>query len=110
MAFSKALDLARRTSRDYEASFTDFLDMEKIAEFTERHAYIDGVEIYAFGGKPESERRIIGFFPDFAEIKEEDFPITPVIISHDRKILKICALKSCVLFLPCVQAQTLSLA
>lgn len=85
MAFSKALDLARRTSRYYEASFTDFLDMEKITEFTERLAYIDGVEIYAFGGKPESERRIIGFFPDFAEIKEEDFPITPVIISHGSK-------------------------
>ena len=85
MAFSRALDCAGRVSKYYEPSFTDFLDMEKITEFMEKLAYIDGVEAYAFGGKPESERRIIGFFPDFAEIKEEDFPITPVIIKHDRK-------------------------
>ena len=85
MAFSRALDCARRTARYFEASFTDYLDMEKITEFTERLAYIDGVENKAFGGMPERERRIIGFFPDFADIKEEDFPITPVIIKHEGK-------------------------
>ena len=85
MAFSKALDCARRASVYYEASFTDFLDMEKITEFMEKLAYIDTAEAYAFGGMDECERRIIGFFPDYMEFKKEDFPITPVIIKHDRK-------------------------
>lgn len=86
-AFSRALDLARKTLKYCEAEFTDFLDMEKITAFMEKLSRLD-VKIDSFGGVNDCERRIIGFFPDFMECRKEMFPIKPVIIKHSPKFGK----------------------
>ena len=88
LAFSRALDLAKKASRYYEAEFTDFLDMEKVSAFTEKLSYIDGINIDVFGGVEDTERRIIGFFPDFEDADRSKFPIKPILIKHSPKFSK----------------------
>ncbi|HHW66823.1 RNA-binding protein [Defluviitalea raffinosedens] len=75
---SKILDRANTALRDHANTFTDFIDMYKLSKYLVMVHNISDLSIKAFGGYPESERKIIGFCPDYRELQDYDFPVTPV--------------------------------
>ncbi|NLM13178.1 MAG: hypothetical protein GX209_05490 [Epulopiscium sp.] len=75
---SKILDRANIALRDHTNTFTDFIDMYKLGKYISMTYAISDLTIKAFGGYAESERKIIGFCPDYRELQDEDFPITAI--------------------------------
>ncbi len=75
LLFAKALDRADFSLKRHEKTFTDFLDAAKSGSFIERLQYLPEITVTAWGGAEDSERRMIGFAPDYMQIEKEDFPI-----------------------------------
>ncbi|WP_341877298.1 RNA-binding protein [Defluviitalea saccharophila] len=75
---SKILDRANIALRDHVSTFTDFIDMYKLSKFLSLVHNLSDLTIKAFGGYSESERKIIGFCPEYRELEEKDFPIAPI--------------------------------
>ena len=67
-AFARVLDLAAFCAKNHEPTFSGFLDAHHVALFMEALADIgeDGLQAHAFGGFPEAERQMIGFWQDYA--------------------------------------------
>lgn len=75
---SKILDRVNICLRDHLDIFTDFIDMYKLGKFLNMIFSIPDITVKAFGGHAESERKIIGFCPDYRGLEDIDFPIVTI--------------------------------
>lgn len=75
LLFAKVLDQAAFSSKRHCYAFTDFLDMAKSGKFLDKLQYETDLQVMAFGGHADSERRMLGFAPDYMPLEEEAFPI-----------------------------------
>lgn len=87
--FSKVIDQLNFCIKNYENTFTDFLPILKYLEikYILSNMKIEQ-NIKIFGGVEEAERVIIGFFPEYIEAEEKDFPISILEITYDKKYSK----------------------
>lgn len=85
LLFAKVLDQAALSCKRHCATFTDFLDMAKSGKFLERLQYHSDLQVMAFGGIEDSERRMLGFAPDYMTLTEDDFPICALRITKHPK-------------------------
>lgn len=82
---AKVLDQADFSLTKHEQVFTDFMDMAKASRFLEITKAIAGLNGVAFGGIAGCERQRLCFAPDYMEIQNEDFPITALTITKNKK-------------------------
>lgn len=66
-------DLERSAARGRGACFSRFLDPQELAVFC--RAVQPACSVMQWGGYEESERRMLGFFPDYAEPEPSAFPL-----------------------------------
>ena len=87
IALAKALDQAAFCAKNHEAAFTDFIDAHHAAQFETLLSSLsaDGLLVRSFGGVPDAERKMLGFFQDYTQPTDEDFPITPLRLRYDAK-------------------------
>lgn len=85
LLFAKVLDQAAFSLKRHSPAFTDFLDMAKSGKFLELLSYERDLQVMAFGGTEDTERRMLGFAPDYMEFGKEDFPICALRIQKNRK-------------------------
>ena len=85
LLFAKVLDRAALCCKKHEMVFTDFLDMAKSGKFLEQLQYERDLQVMAFGGYADCERRMLGFAPDYMTLTEEDFPIQALCIKKHKK-------------------------
>lgn len=85
LLFAKVLDQAAFSSKRHCYAFTDFLDMAKSGKFLEKLRYETDLQVQAFGGHMECERRMLGFAPDYMLLEETEFPICALRISLPQK-------------------------
>lgn len=62
--------------------FSHFVSPHDLAIFKSHYRMSRDVNCKAYGGNDDAERVILGFYPDFLEIENEDFPIVPLMISN----------------------------
>ncbi|WP_250278922.1 YlmH family RNA-binding protein [[Clostridium] colinum] len=87
--FSKIIDQLIFCKKNYENTFTDFLPILKYLEFnTLLSKYYIQENIMIFGGFSDAERVIIGFFPEYIEPNNNDFPISVLEITYNKKYSK----------------------
>ena len=98
--FAKVLDRFFLCGQRYQPSFTDFYDPAKWTVFFNALKYKNkDIEVVAFGGAEDCERRMLGFFPikynksnEVSEnVKSRDiakFPIVSLRIEHNTKFNK----------------------
>lgn len=83
--YAKALDKAFLADKANTPAFSDFFDpykanhIKSIAECKLR------LNIKLFGGYEESERCMLGFFPEYLDAENSDFPIDILKISYNKK-------------------------
>jgi len=85
LIFSKVFDRAYYCIKNFEPSFTEFLDPYKISTLLSLFANNYDFNIYVFGGKDSCERKKMGFFPEFIPEKSEIFPISVIEINYNLK-------------------------
>lgn len=85
LLFAQVLDQAMECRKKHEMVFTDFIDAGKSGHFLEVLQRNFDLEIKAFGGSLESERRIIGFAPSYLELTYGDFRLKTLSISKNKK-------------------------
>lgn len=85
LLFAKVLDQAAFSLKRHSPAFTDFLDMAKSGKFLEVLSYERDLQVMAFGGTEDTERRMLGFAPDYMEFGKEDFPICALRIRKNKK-------------------------
>ena len=85
LLFAKVLDQAAFSYKRHTPAFTDFLDMAKSGKFLEKLRSLSDLNVVAFGGTEDCERRMIGFAPDYMELEGKDFPICALRITKHKK-------------------------
>lgn len=75
---AKILDMIDLSNRYYSPRFSQFLDEKQCADSERILAELHIQSYKFFGGYPQSKRRILGIYPEFIPIDENDFPIVPV--------------------------------
>ena len=86
LLFAKVLDQDAFSYKRHTPAFTDFLDMAKSGKFLEKLRSLSDLNVVAFGGTEDCERRMLGFVPDYMELEGKDFPICALSITKHRKI------------------------
>ena len=86
LLFAKVLDQAAFSYKRHTPAFTDFLDMAKSGKFLEKLRSLSDLNVVAFGGTEDCERRMIGFAPDYMELEGKDFPICALRITKHKKM------------------------
>lgn len=61
--------------------FSHFVSPHEFSVFRSKYSLSPDVKYRAYGGSKDAERVVLGFYPDFLEIENEDFPIVPLLIS-----------------------------
>lgn len=85
LLFAKVLDQAAFSYKRHTPAFTDFLDMAKSGKFLEKLRSLSDLNVVAFGGTEDCERRMLGFVPDYMELEGKDFPICALRITKHKK-------------------------
>ncbi len=80
VVYAKSLDKAELTFKKYVPAFSVFFDPFKLGKFLKMLGHTD-IQVIPYGGFEESERRMLGFFPEYYDWQVSDFPITPVEIA-----------------------------
>lgn len=80
MVYARSLDKAAAAAKKHVPAFSSFFDPFKMGKFLKLIGYTD-LNIIPYGGFEESERKMLGFFPDHFDWSVDDFPITAVEIS-----------------------------
>lgn len=78
---AKAEDLFRLCSKHASPKFSAFLDGGEAAYLEDNFRMPYGFNTMFFGGFPESERKVLGVFPEWSEPEEGLFPISIIKIS-----------------------------
>ena len=81
--YAKCLDKAAVTAKKHIPSFTAFFDPFKLGKFIKIIGHTD-MQVIPYGGFEESERKMLGFFPEYYEWQTADFPIAAVEIAFTR--------------------------
>ena len=79
---SRCEDFEQSVLRYKSVRFSHFVSPHDYAVFMSYYRLLPDVNVKAFGGSDDSERVILGFFPDFLELENTDFPITPLVVSN----------------------------
>ncbi len=82
---AKAMDQADFSLRHFALAFTDFMDPKMSGILEEEFRRVPDLNIVAFGGAADCERRMFAFSPDYMEIRHEDFPLKAVKIQTNLK-------------------------
>ena len=82
---AKVLDQADFSLGKHECVFTDFYDCARASRYLEIANGIPGLKACAYGGTQNTERVRIGFSPEYMDLTFEDFPITPLAITKNKK-------------------------
>ncbi len=85
LVFSKAFDRAYYCIKNYEPSFTEFLDPYTVSSLLSLLDNKYNIIIKIFGGLDDCERKKIGFFPEFMVDDKFDFPISVIEITYNTK-------------------------
>ena len=80
LAVAKAIDRLEIAKKTYIPEFTIFMDPYKAYSIKDM-LLNNECEIIIYGGYEDSERVKLGFFPEFTETDNEEFPIKAVEIS-----------------------------
>lgn len=87
LVYARSLDKAMLAAKKHIPAFSAFLDPFKLSRFYKMIATgggLNDLQVIAYGGFEESERKMLGFFPDFYIWQAADFPITAVEISFNK--------------------------
>ena len=85
LLFSKAMNQAYLCMKNNIPCFTDFFDPLRFSRFSGALAgFKKHLDVEGFGGFPDAERRMLGFFPKEG-FDETVFPIGAVVISFEKK-------------------------
>ena len=86
-AFAKVLDRAAFCAKNHEPAFSEFLDAYHAQAFWNAlgDGAADGLHVRLFGGYEDAERKMLGFWQDYMEPSNEDFPIAAVRLTYDEK-------------------------
>ncbi|MBQ3181731.1 MAG: hypothetical protein IJB50_03130, partial [Clostridia bacterium] len=79
---SRCEDFEQSVLRYKSVRFSHFVSPHDYALFVSKYRLLPDVKVKAYGGSDDAERVILGFYPDFLEIENSDFPITPLLISN----------------------------
>ena len=79
---SRCEDFEQSVLRYKSVRFSHFVSPHDYALFVSKYRLSPDVKVIAYGGSDDAERVILGFYPDFLEIENSDFPITPLLISN----------------------------
>ncbi len=79
---SRCGDFEQSVLKYKNVRFSHFVSPHDLAVFKSKYRLTTDVKCKIYGGSNDAERVILGFYPDFLEIKETDFPITPLKISN----------------------------
>lgn len=82
LAVAKAIDRLEIAKKTYIPEFTIFMDPYKAYSIKDM-LLNNECEIIIYGGYEDSERVKLGFFPEFTETDNEEFPIKAVEISYN---------------------------
>lgn len=85
LIFSKVFDRAYYCIKNFQPTFTEFLDPYKISSLLEFFGDKYDFNIRVFGGKDNCERKKMGFFPRFMEDTDMVFPISVVEVTYNLK-------------------------
>ena len=85
LLFAKVLDQAAFSYRRHVPAFTDFLDMAKSGKFLEKLQHLPDLQVIAYGGTMECERRMLGFAPEYLTFSQQNFPICALRITKHPK-------------------------
>lgn len=86
--YAKALDKALYTLKCFEPSFSDFFDPYKVSNLISLMGNM-GLNTMVYGGYENSERCMIGFFPEYMEPEYEKFPIAIVEIRYNGQYSRV---------------------
>ncbi len=81
---AKAIDKRNVAIKRFTPEFSEFIDPYK-ATLIKELLFSNECEILVYGGHKNAERVKVGFFPEFCEVKIEDFPISIVEIKYNAK-------------------------
>ncbi len=88
LIFSKVFDRAYCCIKNFEPSFTEFLDPYKISTLLSLLGNSLDFNICVFGGRDSCERQKMAFFPDFMAEEDVVFPISVIEITYNLKFSK----------------------
>ncbi|MBC8569635.1 YlmH family RNA-binding protein [Zongyangia hominis] len=84
LLLSRAEDCFMFAADHYTPKFLGFLDLHQQAVLRTLPAMSD-VTLHFFGGYPDSERVMAGFFPPYSEPEEGEYPIHPLTLNFRRE-------------------------
>lgn len=79
---SRCEDFEQSVLRYKSVRFSRFVSPHDYAVFMRDFCPSPDVKVKVFGGSDDAERVILGFYPDYKELENSDFPITPLLISN----------------------------
>ncbi len=79
---SRCEDFEQSVLKYKSVRFSHFVSPHDYAVFMRDFRLSPDVKVKVFGGSEDSERVILGFYPDFSELESSDFPITPLKVSN----------------------------
>lgn len=79
---SRCEDFEQSVLRYKSVRFSHFVSPHDYAVFVSGYNLSTDVKVKVFGGSDDAERVILGFYPDYRELENTDFPITPIKISN----------------------------
>ena len=88
LLLAKTEDLFRLCDKYAEPRFSQFLDGAEAAYIEDNFHFPYGFNTMLFGGFPDSERKILGVFPEWTDAEEGLFPVSVIKISggYDRRL------------------------
>lgn len=78
LTLARFSDLEELCKKKKTPQFSQFLDPKEVMLFKKVYRPSAFVNTEVFGGFEDSERKIAGFFPDFLEADEREFPISVI--------------------------------
>lgn len=78
---SRCEDFEQSVLRYKSVRFSRFVSPHELAVFRTHVKVSPFVSTMVYGGTADAERVMIGFFPDYMEPQESEFPITPLMIT-----------------------------
>ena len=88
LLFAKVLNQVYFCQKRHEKAFSDFLDPARIEQFTQIIRSEFNIKLHSFGGYENAERQMIGFFPDYLDEQDYQFPIEALEITYNKKFSK----------------------
>lgn len=79
---SRCEDFEQSVLKYKSVRFSHFVSPHDYATFLSNYRLLPDVKVKAYGGSEDAERVILGFYPDFLELENSEFPIIPLSVSN----------------------------